>query len=280
MHNRNTVYKFGALSVVIHLAAALVYTSMPTTSKHSIRVSAAQRPLQISIQLNNDIKLHQKTIQRLPSSESNRQKHQPEEPTTISRKSKIEVSRKNVQQATAAQPANNSTVPTIKTVSTPQFWQLHDTDSLRNRSVMKLSSVDPAKSLSTLATHQASPVSLKKDLKSAIHSRFTADPAPTQRTPDTNAVRKKLAAYFDEHFYYPSLAVNRGWQGTVKLGLRIESNGKLSQVRIIKTSGYAVLDKAALATLKKVTYINDIEDWLAGSYFDTVLPVKYQLIGG
>lgn len=94
------------------------------------------------------------------------------------------------------------------------------------------------------------------------------------------AIRNKLDAIIKENFSYPRFAVRRGWQGTVELGLRIEANGRLSKLRIVKTSGYRILDQAALTTLAKTSYISDIESWLAGDTFDTILPVKYQLIDG
>lgn len=93
-------------------------------------------------------------------------------------------------------------------------------------------------------------------------------------------IRKKLSAFVERNFRYPRFAVKRGWEGTVELGLRVEANGRLSNVRIVKTSGYSILDEAALTTLTETDYINGLEAWLAGNYFDTTLPVKYQLVGG
>lgn len=111
--------------------------------------------------------------------------------------------------------------------------------------------------------------------------------ALNQHTPDIvnrdakNAmIHEKLNALVKKNFRYPGFAVKRGWEGTVKLGLRIEANGRLSHVRVIKTSGHSILDQAALTTLSKTSYIYGLEVWLAGNYFDTTLPVQYQLIDG
>ena len=93
-------------------------------------------------------------------------------------------------------------------------------------------------------------------------------------------IREKLNAMVKENFTYPKFAIKRGWQGTVKLGLRIEANGTLSNVHIVKTSGYSILDQAALSTLSRTEHISGIESWLAGNYLDTTLPVIYQLIDG
>lgn len=93
-------------------------------------------------------------------------------------------------------------------------------------------------------------------------------------------IKDRLDALVKRNFNYPRFAVRRGWQGTVELALRIEANGRLSNLRVVKTSGYQILDQAALTTLAKTSYISDIEAWLAGNPFDTILPVKYQLIDG
>lgn len=89
---------------------------------------------------------------------------------------------------------------------------------------------------------------------------------------------KQLHSDFARHFYYPYLAQRRNWQGEVRLGLRIEASGRLSHIHIVKSSGYAVLDQAALDSLKKVASIPDAGHWLRGNSFDTVLPVEYRLI--
>ncbi|MGD8571139.1 MAG: energy transducer TonB, partial [Gammaproteobacteria bacterium] len=85
---------------------------------------------------------------------------------------------------------------------------------------------------------------------------------------------------FSQYFHYPRLARRNGWQGMVKLSLRIEPNGELSHVRVLETSGFEILDQAAIESVNKISAIPGADDWLRGSHFDTVLPVRYQLIHG
>lgn len=99
-----------------------------------------------------------------------------------------------------------------------------------------------------------------------------------QETARTISQRLNLA--LSEHFSYPRLAQRNGWQGMVKLGLRIEPNGQLSRIRVVSTSGFPILDQAALETLKRISTLQGVERWLGGTYFDTVLPVEYRLLGG
>lgn len=96
----------------------------------------------------------------------------------------------------------------------------------------------------------------------------------------TRIVAQRLNLAFSEHFTYPRLAQRNGWQGMVKLGLRIEPNGQLSRIRVVSTSGFPVLDQAALETLYRISTLQGVERWLGGTYFDTVLPVEYRLLGG
>ena len=87
-----------------------------------------------------------------------------------------------------------------------------------------------------------------------------------------------LKKAFNAKFYYPRMAVRRGWQGTVQLGLRIEANGKLSDIRIMEGSGYDLLDKAALNTLAKVDVLETAITLLDGRSLELILPVEYRLL--
>ena len=129
---------------------------------------------------------------------------------------------------------------------------------------------------------QAENISLRSNPKSLSQPSREEDSAKTlELVKAKNAmIHEKLVALINIRKKYPTFAARRGWQGTVQLGLRIESNGKFSQVRVLKTSGYSILDEAALTMLTSANHLNGVEVWLDGSYFDTMLPVEYQLIGG
>ena len=48
------------------------------------------------------------------------------------------------------------------------------------------------------------------------------------------------------------MAVERGYQGTVKLRLQLLANGRPAELQIAASSGYEVLDQAA---------VEQVEDW-------------------
>ncbi len=101
--------------------------------------------------------------------------------------------------------------------------------------------------------------------------------APHAATPGPRleaALRLRLA----EYFRYPPLARRRGWEGTVRLGLRIEPDGRLTRVRVLAGSGYTVLDRAAARALERVGRVPEAAGWLGGRPFDMVLPVEYRLV--
>jgi pilus assembly protein CpaC len=51
--------------------------------------------------------------------------------------------------------------------------------------------------------------------------------------------------------YYPKEAKELGWEGTVNLLLRLASDGTLKDARVLQSSGYKLLDEAALDVVQK-----------------------------
>ena len=80
------------------------------------------------------------------------------------------------------------------------------------------------------------------------------------------------------HFSYPLLARRRGWEGTVRVGLRIEANGNLTRMHLVESSRHDILNKAAVRSLTQVARIPDASSWLHGQYLDLVLPIEYRLV--
>jgi periplasmic protein TonB len=49
---------------------------------------------------------------------------------------------------------------------------------------------------------------------------------------------------------YPENARNKGWEGTVKLQILVSTEGRVEDVRVVASSGYAELDQAALRAVR------------------------------
>ena len=108
----------------------------------------------------------------------------------------------------------------------------------------------------------------------------TTATAATRRSENMTAaqVNSSLKRALIAHFDYPILARRRGWEGVVRVGVRVEADGHLSGLRVVASSGHALLDRAALSSLREVDRLNDAIPWLHGEHFDMVLPVHYRLI--
>jgi len=106
------------------------------------------------------------------------------------------------------------------------------------------------------------------------------DPASQLASIESNNKRLEsvLQKAFNAEFYYPRLAVRRGWQGKVQLGLRIEADGHLSDIRVMQGSGYTLLDNAALKSLNKVEVLPTAVSLLDGRSLELILPVEYRLL--
>jgi len=62
-----------------------------------------------------------------------------------------------------------------------------------------------------------------------------------------NAVRKRLESFK----YYPASARRRGIEGDVDVSFKLVHGGTAEQVKVLKGSGYTVLDHAALSTVSR-----------------------------
>lgn len=88
-----------------------------------------------------------------------------------------------------------------------------------------------------------------------------------------------MNAALADHFRYPLLARRRGWEGKVLLAFRIEPDGLLGGVRVIRGSGHRLLDGAAMESLQKVKRVDVPPGMLTGG-LDLELPVEYRLTEG
>jgi len=76
---------------------------------------------------------------------------------------------------------------------------------------------------------------------------------------------------------YPPEAVARGWQGKVLLLLRFGKSGKLLDVDVRESSGYAVLDTEAVEMAKRAKAESPVPDILRGRDFSLTIAVNFRL---
>lgn len=99
-----------------------------------------------------------------------------------------------------------------------------------------------------------------------------APPAPAPVTPPSaNAAYLKNPAP-----EYPQMAQRRGWEGTVLLRVEVMASGKPGQIQIQKSSGRPALDAAALAAVKRWSFVPAKQGDVAQSGWVSV-PIDFKL---
>lgn len=98
----------------------------------------------------------------------------------------------------------------------------------------------------------------------ARETRDAAEPvvpaAPPAPTVDIDALYATYAATLERliqrHKSYPRVAQRAGLQGTVVVEVRIDDEGRIVAVRVLRSSGHGVLDRAAVASIERIGRFN------------------------
>jgi protein TonB len=75
---------------------------------------------------------------------------------------------------------------------------------------------------------------------------------------------------------YPRLAAMRGWEGEVRLRLKVARKGNLLSLQVDRSSGHEILDQHALQLVELVR-MPPFPDELEGSEIQITVPVNYKL---
>ena len=99
------------------------------------------------------------------------------------------------------------------------------------------------------------------------------DDVPTQLLKDyIRAVQIKII----NSVYYPQDAKEFSWEGTVRLSLLITSDGRLKEAKISESSGYDLLDKAALDAVKEQAPYFPFPDQVELEKLRIEVPITYR----
>lgn len=96
----------------------------------------------------------------------------------------------------------------------------------------------------------------------------------------TNHLHSLLHDSLNRHFVYPAMARRLGWEGRVELRVSLDPEGRVYGLRILRSSGYALLDDDAMQTLQRIGSIPQARAWLPKNGYTTTLPVIYKLSRG
>jgi TonB family protein len=89
----------------------------------------------------------------------------------------------------------------------------------------------------------------------------------------TGKVRQQIA----NAKYYPRIARRRGLEGQPVIAFTLSKNGRLMKVDLARTSGYQILDQAALETVHRAAPYPEIPAELKTDIFQFKLPISFVL---
>ena len=98
-----------------------------------------------------------------------------------------------------------------------------------------------------------------------------------QREETDRHLRNSVTELVSRELTYPAIARRKGWQGIVKLELHIEADGSITDLQLAESSGYSILDRAAMQCLQFAS-LPGAARWLRGQTIDIVVPVEYRLV--
>ena len=124
-------------------------------------------------------------------------------------------------------------------------------------------------------------VSRKSNTTSTSTSLSTGENIQTVNPPRESInwfeVKQRIKASISKDFSYPRLAIRNGWQGTVMLAFKINFSGEIFEQKVSKTSGYRILDQAALKSLLEIKHINISKNIQYYNPVSIELPVIFRL---
>ncbi len=116
----------------------------------------------------------------------------------------------------------------------------------------------------------------KNITKEQSHLLPTTAPQQTANTTSQTQIISLLKDKIKQHFYYPKMAQRQNWQGKVLLVFDINTHGLIKNITVKQSSGYSILDNAAMTSLTKVSKIP--QNWIKSEYYSSLkLTVKYRL---
>lgn len=109
----------------------------------------------------------------------------------------------------------------------------------------------------------------------------TGDATPVTVRPDQQSLlgryAQQLSRLLASHQEYPRLAAQRGWEGEVRLRLKVARQGNLLSVQVDRSSGHDILDQHALQLVDLASGLPPLPDGLEGSEILVIVPVNYRL---
>ena len=134
----------------------------------------------------------------------------------------------------------------------------------------------------TKPVQQASVSRYKQKISDKVLERKVTQPVATAIRTNSEAKAHVISIIYKElnnHFNYPKIAQRRNWQGQVLIAFRLNNDGTIEDIKIDHSSGYNILDQAAIVSLKKIGQLPQVSSWLVNG-MEIQIPIIYQLTQG
>ncbi|MBC8122193.1 MAG: energy transducer TonB [Gemmatimonadaceae bacterium] len=87
----------------------------------------------------------------------------------------------------------------------------------------------------------------------ALASEPTPEPTTTAALSSATLVKPRMMEALQPE--YPQIALQNSWQGKVVMNTFVLADGTVSEVKLLKSSGHAELDGAAIAAMKRMRFV-------------------------
>lgn len=91
------------------------------------------------------------------------------------------------------------------------------------------------------------------------------------------AYRQRVSDLLARQQEYPRIAAMRGWEGEVRLRLRVARKGNLLGIQLDHSSGFDILDQHAVAMLERLAALPALPEAFEANEIQVVVPINYKL---
>ncbi|MFT6905413.1 MAG: protein TonB [Oleiphilaceae bacterium] len=266
------------LALTMSLFAHFVFVLFPVKSTKDIQSSSNSR---ISVAMNwSQINMSEtkpvKSVQELSSSKSQKKTLEKSPKKTL--KKPQEKSLDNIQKLNQNLKPKKNIIDSTNTLQERKVLAgKAESDAKPNKSIVnKIERIAelPLKMLDDQVTQKANQGIVEQVLADAASQAFkepseeslitkqspSAAQASLDKRIDSQISRFKIGSNANPKPNYPSLAVKRGWQGEVVLGVHVRADGSIEHLTFVKSTNYGVLNFEAYETVRTSWHFKALED--------------------
>lgn len=134
----------------------------------------------------------------------------------------------------------------------------------------------PSNDIPASQTATAAPAALAASSATPSAAREAAPSAPANDSAALERYGRSLAELLARQQQYPRLAAMRGWEGEVRVQVRVARKGNIVDVQLAHSSGFAVLDQQALQLLAAAA-LPPLPENVRSNEIQLIVPIHFKL---